>query len=92
MSEYVLLIIAGILVLIAVVVIRAVIAKRQMQPFGKRIEVVIRFGLCIVAALICFAIYHSLSGMNWQAFINLLATSFLIYGVTHVFDRLIFGE
>lgn len=87
MSETLLLIIFAVAVLFLIFGARKVIASKQIKPLTSRIEAAIRIGLCVVFALIAFAIYHKFT-TAWSL-IPVASSALIIYAVTHLLDRFI---
>lgn len=87
-----LLVIAGVLILLAIMLLRNIIKGKQIAALSKRKEAIVRIGLCLIAAGIIFAIFHYQGNLGWSVLLGVWSSALLIYAITHLFDRLILGE
>jgi hypothetical protein len=80
------LVVCGLIVFLTVWVIRVHI-KSKNSYFSPTVEAVIRISLCILLALVAYLMFgiHRVGLLFW---VTLIATSFLVYGITHFLDRL----
>lgn len=87
MTETILLAILALVIAVIVYFGRKYINAHR-QPLGARTEAILRFALMLLAALIAHAVYASHANITTFA-ISVLVNTFLIYGATHFFDRLL---
>jgi hypothetical protein len=88
MTETLLLVILGLVITVAIWGMRYFDTRSAGETFSPRTEAIIRYALMFVCALIAHALYNSFGNPLWY-FAAVLANAFLLYGVSHFFDRLL---
>jgi peptidoglycan/LPS O-acetylase OafA/YrhL len=78
------------LVIFAIVIFLAIVLVRRYRPdqFSPRVESVIRIAACLLAAIIAHALYGRPEG-GLPLMLTILGSAILVYGATHLPDRLL---
>ena len=90
MNESILLVLAAALIILILFLVRRETQARN-QGIGRRTEAALRFVLTFIAALAAHSVYMHNAGA-FSFWLAVLANCFIIYAITHLFDRLVFGE
>lgn len=89
MTESLLLVLFGVLILVIIYLVRRVVTQRKMAPWPTQTEAIFRVGLCLLFAFIAHAYFNPKSDWGASFAIAVLASTLMVYAVTHLFDRLI---
>lgn len=87
----IILVICAIIIFLAIWSIRKYVAAKKIQGLSPTVEAVIRIALCILAALIVYYT-NGAKEIGYALWLTVLATAFILYGVTHFLDRLLLNR
>lgn len=84
----IILVICAIIIFLAIWGIRRYVAAKKIEGLTPTVEAVIRIALCLLAALIVYYT-NGVKEIGYALWLTILATAFILYGVTHFLDRLL---
>jgi peptidoglycan/LPS O-acetylase OafA/YrhL len=84
MTETIFLVVAAIVIFLAIVLVR----RYRPGQFSPRVESVIRIAACLLAAIIAHAEWGQ-PEKGLPLFLTILGSAVLVYGATHLPDRLL---